>query len=85
MWIRDGSYRIKEEHIPKFGGSWPIGANKDVISSSIEGMFPELALHGREIYASWRDSILSQSSSLNLTIDAPLWEDAVKRMGYNMY
>lgn len=85
MWVREGSYRITKDHVPSFDGAWPIAQNKDIITSSIEGMFPELSLHGREIYASWRDDILKQASSLDLIIDAPLYEDALAKMGYNMY
>lgn len=82
-WIRGHkSYKITEEHIPSMGGSWPINTNAEVISESIDSNWPEIALHGEEVYNRLRGELLRQCGAKGIDISPPRWADALVQLGY---
>jgi len=85
MWIRQGAYKITEEHIPQLGGSWPVANDNDLISDSVDQAWAELALHGEDTYNTWRRDIVKQAHNINVTISAPSWKEAMARKDYLVY
>jgi hypothetical protein len=82
-WIRgDGSYRVREEHVPSCGGEWPICTNTELITDSINNLWPQIALHGEHEFDRIRDILLEQSVVNGLRLIPPTWRQALAQIGY---
>jgi len=83
-WIKDKpAYRATEKTIGKeHPFKFPISHHTAKIEDSIDMMWMELALHGKEWYHEQRDLLLKQAPGLGLELQPPTWKEAAARLGY---
>lgn len=77
-WIKGHTYRYNSEV------GFPISSNKALVETSINAMWPELALHGKEKYEEWISVIMPQTHALGLRLLPPTWSQAMLVRGYNV-
>lgn len=79
-WIRDVRYNVTKDVV----GNWPQCNNRELIQTSIDALWKEIALHGQETYAEMRDHLLRESQLVGIELHPPTWKQAMLEFGYTV-
>lgn len=77
LWIKDSPAYLFDNNALR------TSSNISLISEAIDMLWPELALHGEELYNEIRDRILRQAGGLGLQVCPPLFGAALLKLGYD--
>lgn len=85
-WVRSHKpYRVTAAHVPQLGGEWPVNDDMEVLQDLLEGMWGELALHGKDFYNKITKEVLKQLKHPGLVVSVPTWKTAMQKQGYYVH
>lgn len=69
------SYSVK-----KYYPNWPVSQEVAKIADSIAPSWTELAIHGEEVYDTWRAQVTRETNRLGIETNPPLWRSALRHI-----
>jgi len=82
-WVHGAkAYNVRTRHVPSLGGAWPVSPDPTRAADAVNGLWPELALRGREEYEKIKQEVMLEAARLHLDVNPPTFREASAMMGY---